>query len=87
MQIHHPSIAKRFEKHNYKKGGKVEYYAGGGQSTDTVPAMLTPGEVVLNEKQQVALENITGQKREALFKAAKVPGFKGGGLVNKNKHY
>ena len=96
LRMHHPSIYKRMKKggkvENYKKGGKVKYYAYGGRNTDTVPAMLTPGEVVLNEPQQIAIGNMmegggkvsAGQaKADALFKHVGVPGFKGGGLVDK----
>ena len=96
LRMHHPSIFKKMKKggkvENYKKGGKVEYYAQGGYNTDTVPAMLTPGEVVLNEKQQIALGNMmagggkvsAGQaKADALFKHIGVPGFKGGGMATK----
>jgi hypothetical protein len=77
---------------NYAKGGRVNYYAQGGRNTDTVPAMLTPGEVVLNEDQQIAIGNTmagggkvsAGQaKADALFKHVGVPGFKGGGVLPK----
>ena len=51
--------------------------------SDTVPAMLTPGEVVLNEKQQKALEKYVGQSREEIFGKIKVPGFNIGGKVKK----
>ena len=50
LRMHHPSLYK-----GMKKGGEVKkkkYYAEGGKNTDTVPAMLTPGEVVLNAEQQ-----------------------------------
>ena len=33
LRMHHPSIAKRWEK-KYKKGGKVEYYQYGGRNTE-----------------------------------------------------
>ena len=92
LRMHHPSIYKKM-----KKGGKVENYAKGGRvkkrrNTDTVPAMLTPGEVVLNEEQQIAIGNTmagggkvsAGQaKADALFKHVGVPGFKEGGLIDK----
>ena len=51
--------------------------------SDTIPAMLTPGEVVLNEKQQKALEKYVGQSREEIFGKIKVPGFQYGGEVKK----
>ena len=94
LRMHHPSIWKGMKKggkvEDYAKGGKVKYYAQGGRNTDTVPAMLTPGEVVLNEEQQIAIGNMMagggkvseGQaKADALFKHIGVPGFKGGGIA------
>ena len=69
----------------YTGGGVVPpyKYRGGGTvgSTDTVPAMLTPGEVVLNAGQQQRLGAMTGVPSDALFNAAGVPGFQGGGEV------
>ena len=40
-----------------KKGMRPQYFANGGfaKGTDTVPAMLTPGEMVLNKDQQAAM--------------------------------
>tara|TARA_Y100000593_G_C4319856_1_gene343155 strand:- start:506 stop:2248 length:1743 start_codon:yes stop_codon:yes gene_type:complete len=52
------------------------------KKTDTVPAMLTPGEVVLNKKQQNKLGKLVGASADKIFKAIDVPGFKGGGKVN-----
>ena len=89
LRMHHPSVYNKFKKEGYKKGGKVEYYQYGGKNTDTVPAMLTPGEVVLNQDQQERLGNMMagggkaggGQERvAALFKHIGVPGFQGGGI-------
>jgi len=69
----------------YTGGGMVPpyQYRGGGAvgNTDTVPAMLTPGEVVLNSGQQQRLGAMTGVPSGALFNAAGVPGFQGGGMV------
>ena len=94
LRMHHPSIFKKMKKggkvESYKKGGKVACYAQGGYNTDTVPAMLTPGEVVLNEDQQESLGNMMagggkvseGQaKADALFKHICVPGYQGGGIA------
>ena len=81
LRMHHPSIYK-----GMKNGGKVKkknYYAEGGKNTDTVPAMLTPGEVVLNAEQQEALGKLVGMKPAALFEKIGIPGFAGGGMVNK----
>ena len=62
LRMHHPSIYKGMKKggkiENYKKGGKVACFAQGGYNTDTVPAMFTPGEVVLNADQQESLGNM-----------------------------
>jgi len=69
------------------KGGKMKkknkYYAKGGKNTDTVPAMLTPGEVVLNAEQQEALGELVGMKPAALFEKIGIPGFAGGGMATK----
>jgi len=69
----------------YTGGGRVSpyKYRGGGRvgNTDTVPAMLTPGEVVLNAGQQQRLGAAVGVPSGALFGAAGVPGFQGGGMV------
>ena len=96
LRMHHPSLYKGMKKggkiENYKKGGKVACYAQGGYNTDTVPAMLTPGEVVLNKPQQIALGNTmagggkvsAGQaKADALFKHIGVPGFQEGVVLPK----
>ena len=91
LRMHHPSIYKGMKKggkvEDYKKGGKVACFAQGGRNTDTVPAMLTPGEVVLNQDQQERLGNMMagggkaggGQARAAaLFKHMGVPGYQDG---------
>jgi TP901 family phage tail tape measure protein len=48
---------------------------------DTVPALLRPGEVVLNPIQQRRLGDLTGQSPLDLFRASGVPGFQGGGAI------
>ena len=81
LRMHHPSIYK-----GMRKGGEVKkkkYYAEGGKNTDTVPAMLTPGEVVLNSEQQEALGKLVGMKPAALFEKIGIPGFAGGGVADK----
>ena len=81
LRMHHPSLYK-----GMKKGGEVKkkkYYAEGGKNTDTVPAMLTPGEVVLNAEQQEALGKLVGMKPAALFEKIGIPGFAGGGVADK----
>jgi hypothetical protein len=81
LMMHHPSLYK-----GMNKGGEVKkkkYYAKGGKNTDTVPAMLTPGEVVLNAEQQEALGKLVGMKPAALFEKIGIPGFAGGGMATK----
>ena len=91
LRMHHPSIYNNWKKEgflkggkveDYKKGGKVACFAQGGRNTDTVPAMLTPGEVVLNADQQESLGNMMAgggkAKAEALFKHIGVPGYQDG---------
>ena len=58
------------------------------KNTDTVPAMLTPGEVVLNAKQQKALGELLGMSSSDVFKKIGVPGFaKGGKVLKSSKNY
>ena len=56
--------------------------AKGGKNTDTVAAMLTPGEVVLNAEQQKRLGKLAGQPSSKVFGKIGVPGFQGGGIAN-----
>ena len=64
------------------EGMKVQQFANGGQagisSKDTVPALLTPGEFVVNKK---AAEKIGYGKLEKLNKADKIQGYNKGGIV------
>ena len=57
--------------------------AAGGKTTDTVPAMLTPGEVVLNKKQQKRLGESVGKSPSTIFRSIGVPGFSKGGVMKK----
>ena len=57
--------------------------AAGGKNTDTVPAMLTPGEVVLNKKQQKRLGESVGKSPSTIFRSIGVPGFSKGGVMKK----
>jgi len=55
------SVSRAVSALGFADGGIVpQYFAGGGmpKGSDTVPAMLTPGEVVLNAAQQ---KNVAGQ--------------------------
>jgi len=68
------------------KGGKVKGYASGGSSTDTVPAMLTPGEYVIAKpmtdfiKRFKAIpQNLVGAIAGGL--QTPTPAFAGGGSV------
>ena len=56
-----------------KDGGGIA--TGGQGEVDDIPAMLTEGEVVLNEKQQMAIGGITGKDPDEVFAEAGVPGF------------
>jgi len=64
------------------KPTNIETFAQGGQagisSKDTVPALLTPGEFVVNKK---AAEKIGYGKLETLNKADKLQGYNKGGVV------
>lgn len=53
-------------------------YASGGSIQDTVPALLTPGEFVINKK---AAQKIGSAKLNKLNKADKISGFNKGGPV------
>jgi len=67
----------------FSSGGPVNYLAGGGlpkflpRGTDTVPAMLTPGEGVLNVRAMRAL----GVPWLNAANRGDLPGFSGGGTV------
>ena len=56
----------------------IETFATGGSVEDTVPALLTPGEFVINKK---AAQNIGYAKLAKLNKADKIQGFNKGGAV------
>lgn len=78
---------ERFADLKKKYGIGVGKFAHGGTVPgsghgDTVPALLSPGEVVLNKRQQGKLDQLTGSSA-ALFKAAGVPGFNAGGVIGK----
>ena len=58
------------------------------KNTDTVAAMLTPGEVVLNADQQKRLGELVGMPVSEVFKKIGVPGFaKGGKVLKSSKNY
>jgi hypothetical protein len=66
---------------SFEKGGLISYLAKGGspKGTDTVPAMLTPGEFVMKKE---AVDKHGTDFMEKLNKGGEVPGFATGGLVN-----
>ena len=66
------------------KGGKVQRFAkGGGVGTDTVPALLTPGEFVINKKaaQSVGYGKLNHMNDVGKFATGGVVGFQAGGGV------
>jgi TP901 family phage tail tape measure protein len=58
--------------------GVKRKFAQGGRSTDTVPAMLTPGEFVLNKN---AAASIGGANLNVMNKHGRLPGYAKGGFV------
>jgi len=61
-----------------KLGGLIQKFAEGGSAEDTVPALLTPGEFVINKQ---AAARIGSADLNRLNKADKVQGFNKGGPV------
>lgn len=59
-------------------GGAIKRFAVGGSAEDTVPALLTPGEFVINKK---AAKSIGSAKLQRLNKADKIQGYNKGGFV------
>ena len=61
--------------------GKIVGAATGGYATDTVPAMLTPGEFVINKDSasKIGLGNLVKMNQ------GQMPGFASGGLVTSNR--
>ena len=64
-------------------GGPIRGYARGGSVTDTVPAMLTPGEFVINKK---AASNIGAANLNRMNKKG-VTGFATGGPVGRVQNF
>lgn len=62
----------------------VQKFAKGGAASDTVPAMLTPGEFVINKK---AAQSIGYTKLARMNHADKVQGFARGGAVGGVKEF
>ena len=69
---------KNIKTQNANLGGYIHGFASGGDVKDTVPAMLTPGEFVINKK---AASRIGSEKLNSLNKADRVKGYNKGGYV------
>jgi len=66
-------------------GGMIKHFASGGPSgSDTVPAMLTPGEFVINKE---AASRIGSANLHKLNHADKIKGFNKGGAVGNIQHF
>jgi TP901 family phage tail tape measure protein len=77
-QIYNVRHSNNFGGEGFALNDLVKKFATGGSVEDTVPAMLTPGEFVINKK---AASRIGGAQLERLNKADKIQGFnKGGGV-------
>lgn len=61
-------------------GGSVQKFATGGSVEDSVPALLTPGEFVINKK---AANTLGASRLHTLNRAHKIQGFNSGGFVQK----
>ena len=59
-------------------GGSIRKFAVGGSSKDTVPALLTPGEFVINKE---SAQRIGYGKLGELNRADKIQGYNKGGIV------
>ena len=69
----------KISKKNTKAlGGYIQAFASGGRVGDTVPAMLTPGEFVINKK---SASQIGSRALHSLNRADKIKGFNRGGFV------
>ena len=94
LRMGDPTLTDQFEEEFYKslkpgqalkyvgsaplRPSNIETFAKGGSAQDTVPALLTPGEFVINKK---AASRIGSAKLEQLNKADKTQGFNKGGAV------
>ena len=82
QELIHPDYKSQQEleelRHGYASGGLVSYLAKGG-STDTIPAMLTPGEFVMSKG---AVDTHGKAFMEHLNRGGTVKGFASGGEVS-----
>ncbi|NDC95030.1 hypothetical protein EB077_06985, partial [bacterium] len=65
-------------KYNPKYDNAIKPFSSGGSAQDTVPALLTPGEFVINKK---AAQRIGYSKLHKMNKADKIQGYNKGGAV------
>jgi len=63
-------------------GGAIQKFAKGGSPSDTVPALLTPGEFVVNEKAAASI----GKANLDRMNKHGVAGFAAGGQVTRGRH-
>lgn len=68
----------------YNLGGSIQKFAKGGSPEDTVPALLTPGEFVINKR---AAKRLGSSKLNRLNRADKISGFNSGGSVGNIQSY
>ena len=76
------------ERPRFKDGGQVRYYAKGGHvagsgSSDTVPAMLTPGEFVINKKAARAVGSKNLNRLNRYARGGSIQRFQEGSAVRK----
>ena len=69
---------KTNKKNSKALGGYIQAFASGGSVGDTVPAMLTPGEFVINKK---SASQIGSRALHSLNRADKIQGYNRGGVV------
>lgn len=72
------------QEQNKNLGGYIQTFASGGSAQDTVPALLTPGEFVINKK---AASRIGSQRLHKLNKADKIQGYNQGGAVGRVQRF
>jgi hypothetical protein len=76
-----PSERKRKSRGNFF-GGAIQKFAKGGSPSDTVPALLTPGEFVVNAKAAASI----GKANLDRMNKHGVAGFAAGGQVTRGRH-
>ena len=79
-----PDQKQPSRKNNRNLGGYIQKFASGGSVQDTVPAMLTPGEFVINKQ---AASRIGSQRLHKLNRADKIKGYNKGGAVGRVQRF